>query len=241
MRPIRLTLVRNATLLVELEQQRVLIDPALDDVGARPPVENTEPALRNPLVPLPIAAEELVRGLDAALVTHRHRDHLDAAGERLLPRDAPVFCQPADAAPLRELRLDARPVVNELDWHGLRVARTAGRHSLDPAVEASLQPVSGFLINDLYIASDSVWCEEVAAALSHWRPRIAVVNAGAARFVDSGPISMTAADVAEVAARAPITIAVHMEAMNHCPLTREQLRAAVPKVLVPEDGETLEL
>jgi hypothetical protein len=36
-------------------------------------------------------------------------------------------------------------------------------------------------------------------------------------------------------------IAVHMEALNHCFLTREALRAAVPAVLVPEDGEQLEL
>jgi hypothetical protein len=43
-----------------------------------------------------------------------------------------------------------------------------------------------------------------------------------------------------VAARVPITVAVHLEAMNHCPLTRAELRAAVPHALVPEDGETLE-
>ncbi len=29
--------------------------------------------------------------------------------------------------------------------------------------------------------------------------------------------------------------------MNHCPLTRSELRAAVPAALVPEDGETLKL
>jgi hypothetical protein len=70
---------------------------------------------------------------------------------------------------------------------------------------------------------------------------VAVVNSGAARFVDSAPISMTAADVREVASRVPVTVAVHLEAMNHCPLTRAELRAAVPDALVPDDGETLEL
>jgi L-ascorbate metabolism protein UlaG (beta-lactamase superfamily) len=237
----RLMLVRNATLLLELEGRRLLVDPALDDAGARPPIENTEPPLPNPLVPLPLPAERLVERLDAVLVTHLHRDHLDSTGERLLPRDVPAFCQPADAERLRELGLDARPVDDELDWDGLRVARTGARHSLDPSVEPALGPVSGFVLGDLYVASDSVWCEEVAAALSRWQPRVGVVNAGAARFLGSGPISMTAADVAEVAARVPITVAVHLEAMNHCPLTRAELRAAVPHALVPEDGETLEL
>jgi hypothetical protein len=32
-----------------------------------------------------------------------------------------------------------------------------------------------------------------------------------------------------------------MEAINHCHLTRAELRAAPPSVLVPEDGETVEL
>jgi L-ascorbate metabolism protein UlaG (beta-lactamase superfamily) len=240
-RPIRLTLVRNATLLLELEGRQLLVDPALDDAGARPPVENTEPLLRNPLVPLPVPAERLVERLDAVLVTHLHRDHLDSAGARLLPRSVPVFCQAVDAERLRDLGLDARPINDELDWEGVRVARVGGRHSLDPSVEPALGPVSSFLLGDLYIGSDSVWCEEMAEGLRRWRPPVAVVNAGAARFIGSGPISMTAADVAEVAARVPVTVAVHLEAMNHCPMTRAELRAAVPAALVPEDGELLEL
>jgi hypothetical protein len=125
-------------------------------------------------------------------------------------------------------------------WNGVRLARTGGRHSLEPSVEVALGPVSGFVLGELYIASDSVWCKEVASALARWQPRIAVVNAGAARFVDSGPISMTAADVAEVNARVPITCAVHLEAMNHCPMTRAELRAAVPGVVVLDDGEARE-
>jgi hypothetical protein len=69
----------------------------------------------------------------------------------------------------------------------------------------------------------------------------AVVNAGAASFLGTGPISMTTADVAEVTTRVRTVVAVHLEAMNHCPLTRAELRAALPRVLVPEDGETLDL
>jgi hypothetical protein len=32
-----------------------------------------------------------------------------------------------------------------------------------------------------------------------------------------------------------------MEALNHCYLTRAELKASLPDVRVPEDGETLEL
>ena len=91
----RLTLVRHATLLLELEGRRVLVEPMLDDAGAREPVEDSPKPRRNPLVPLPFPAEEVVRGLDAVVVTHMHQDHFDETGARLVPRDLPVFCQPA--------------------------------------------------------------------------------------------------------------------------------------------------
>jgi hypothetical protein len=48
-------------------------------------------------------------------------------------------------------------------------------------------------------------------------------------------------DVREVVSRVPTVVAVHMEALNHCHLSRADLRAALPAVLVPLDGESLEL
>ena len=236
----RLTLIRNATLLLELEGRRVLVDPMLDDAGARPPVERSPNPRRNPLVPLPMPAEDVVRGLDAALVTHLHQDHLDETGARLLPRDVPVFCQPEDESRLREAGLDARAVEDVLDWDGRRVVRTGGRHGTG-AIADSLAPVSGFVLDDLYIAGDTIWCREVEDALARHRPRVAVVNGSGARFLEGGPLAMTSADVREVAARVPTVVVVHLEAINHCLETRAEVRAAVPGALVPEDGETLQL
>jgi hypothetical protein len=61
-----------------------------------------------------------------------------------------------------------------------------------------------------------------------------------AEFVEGGLIVMGIDDVREVARRVPIVVAEHMEAINHCFLRRDELHSAVPSVLVPEDGETLE-
>jgi L-ascorbate metabolism protein UlaG (beta-lactamase superfamily) len=237
---VRLTLVRNATLLVELEGRRMLVDPMLDDAGSRPPIEGTRNPVANPTVPLPLPAEDVVRGLDAVVVTHRHRDHLDGRAEELLPRDVPVFCQPADEAALRELGLDARPIGDTLEWEGLRITRTPARHGSGAIAEA-LAPVSGFVLDGLYVAGDTVWYEGVAETIDRHRPRVAVVNAGGAEFTEGGLIVMGIDDVREVAARVPAVVAVHLEALNHCYLTRAELRAALPTVLVPEDGESLEL
>ncbi|HJR94862.1 MAG TPA: MBL fold metallo-hydrolase [Gaiellaceae bacterium] len=236
----RITLVRSATIVVELAGRRILVDPMLDDVGARPPIEGTRNQVANPTVPLPFPAEEVVRGLDAVIVTHRHRDHLDARGEELLPRDVPVFCQPEDEEALRELGVDARSIDDAVEWNGLRIVRTPARHGSGRMAEL-LAPVSGFVLDDLYLAGDTVWYEGVEETIARFAPRVAVVNAGGAEFVDGGLIVMGADDVREVVARVPTVVAVHMEALNHCFLERESLRRAVPGILVPEDGETLEL
>ena len=236
----RITLVRNATLVLELAGRRLVVDPMLDDAGTRPPIEGTRNPRANPTVPLPFSAEEVVRGLDAVLVTHRHRDHLDGTAERLLPRDVPVFCQPEDEEALRELGLDARPIADALDWDGLRIVRTPGRHGSGEMAKL-LAPVSGFVLDDLYVAGDTVWYEGVEETIVRHVPRIAVVNAGGAEFEQSGLIIMGVDDVREVAARVPTVVAVHLEALNHCYLTRAALRAELPEVLVPDDGTTLEL
>jgi L-ascorbate metabolism protein UlaG (beta-lactamase superfamily) len=236
----RLTLVRSATVILELHGKRVLVDPMLDDAGARPPIENTAGPAPNPTVPLPFPAEEVVQGIDAVIVTHRHRDHLDARGEELAPRGVPVFCQPEDEEALRALGLDARAVGGVLGWDGLRITRVPARHGSGRVAEL-LAPVSGFVLDDVYLAGDTVWYEDVEATIERHRPRVAVVNAGGAQFLEGGLIVMGIDDVREVAARVPTVVAVHMEALNHCYLSREALREAVPSVLVPEDGETLTL
>src|SRR5688572_28167175 len=117
----RITLVRSATVIVEIAGKRILVDPMLDDMGARPPIEGTRNQVANPTVPLPFPAEDVVRGLDCVIVTHRHRDHLDTKGEELLPRDVPVFCQPEDRDALRDLGLDVRPVDASTQWEGLTI------------------------------------------------------------------------------------------------------------------------
>jgi L-ascorbate metabolism protein UlaG (beta-lactamase superfamily) len=237
---VRLTLVRSATVILELHGRRILVDPMLDDAGARPPIDGTDNPVRNPTVPLPVPAEVVVRGIDTVIVTHRHRDHLDERGAELVPRNVPVLCQPEDEGALRELGLDARVVEGEIELDGLQIARVPARHGSGAMAEA-LAPVSGFVLDDLYLAGDTVWYEAVEETIRRYEPRVAVVNAGGACFREGGLIVMGIDDVREVAARVPVVVAVHMEALNHCFLKRTELRAALPTVLVPEDGETLDV
>jgi hypothetical protein len=152
----------------------------------------------------------------------------------------PVFCQPEDETALRELGLDVWPVEIAVEWDDMRITRTPARHGSGRMAEL-LAPVSGFVLDDVYLAGDTVWYEAVEETIERHRPRVAVVHAGGAEFVEGGLIIMGIDDVREVAARVPTVVAVHMEALNHCHLTRAALREALPDVRVPDDGETLEL
>src|SRR5581483_4046190 len=117
-----------------------------------------------------------------------------------------------------------------------------------------MAPVSGFVLRAdgepvIYIAGDTIWCEEVSEAVQKFQPEVVVVNAGGARFLEGDPITMTPDDVIAVCRAAPRAkiVAVHMEAINHCLVTRSdlgfQLEAARvgERVVIPADGERITL
>jgi hypothetical protein len=77
------------------------------------------------------------------------------------------------------------------------------------------------------------------------RPDITVVNAGGARFEVGNPITMDADDVVSLCQYAPFTkvVAVHMDTINHCLVSREDLYSRLmseellDQVVIPGDGD----
>jgi L-ascorbate metabolism protein UlaG (beta-lactamase superfamily) len=143
------------------------------------------------------------------------------------------------------------PVETVREWQGVRITRTGGQHGTGEIGER-MGTVSGFVLRvpgepSLYLAGDTIWCGEVEAAIVGLRPQVIVVNSGAAQFLSGGPITMTAADVVRVCRAAPgaTVVAMHLEAINHCALSRLDLGAALDEaevlsqVWIPANGETL--
>ncbi len=248
----KLRLIRHATLLLEYNGQKILVDPMLDDAGARPAIENSPNPKNNPLVNLPMPASDVIAGVDAVMVTHTHSDHWDATAAKLLPKTIPLFGQPEDEAKFRSQGFsDVRPIQAPLYWKGIEISRTGGQHGTGD-IARMLAPVSGFVLQaaelpTLYIAGDTIWCSEVRDALKKYGPKIVVLNAGGARFLEGDPITMTADDVIKTCQAAPQSqiVAVHMEAINHCLLTRAdlafQLESArvIQQVAIPQDGDEI--
>jgi L-ascorbate metabolism protein UlaG (beta-lactamase superfamily) len=251
------TQVRNATLRIDYGGVRFLVDPLLADKDAYPGFEGTANSQRrNPLVPLPIPLAAIV-DVDAIIVTHLHPDHWDEAAKAKLNKSLPIFAQNAeDAAQLQSAGfLDVRLLTESTQFQGVRLSRTGGQHGTDAALKALPQilgPVSGFVMRHpahktLYVAGDTIWNVEVERAIARYAPDVIVLNAGMATVIGLDPIIMGPADVLAVHRAAPnaMLIASHMEAVNHCILSRADLRTFSKRdgyeqhLLIPADGETV--
>jgi L-ascorbate metabolism protein UlaG (beta-lactamase superfamily) len=251
-----LQLWRHATLFLQLNGRRILVDPMLSPAGAMDPIEDSGNDIRIPMVPLPfddVERDARLRTLDAIVVTHLHRDHWDIAARAMLPIDKPLFCQPPDADTLRQQGFrQVIPVDHSHEWEGITLTRTGGQHGTGELAK-QMGPVSGFVLRDaqssLYLAGDTIWCPEVAEAMAVHKPEWTVLNAGAAQFTKGDPITMTDKDIREVARSDQQTrmIIVHLETVNHCRQDRNQLHDALQgygireRVHIPQDGEAIPL
>ncbi|WP_152395187.1 MBL fold metallo-hydrolase [Paenibacillus guangzhouensis] len=245
----KIQLIRNATLWLEYAGVKILVDPMFSDAEANPPIINSNNDRRNPLVPLPADAAVWAQP-DLMLVSHLHQDHFDEAAIARLPKTTPVVCQPGNEEQLHGHGFtDVTSIESTISTNGITIHRTQGQHGTGE-IGQWMGQVSGFVLQaanepTLYIAGDTIWCDDVVQALDAYHPDVTVVNAGGAQFVMGDPITMDAADVIAVCEHAPYTqvVAVHMDAINHCHVTRDKLRDALDasgksyNVRIPEDGE----
>jgi hypothetical protein len=99
----------------------------------------------------------------------------------------------------------------------------------------------------IYISSDTIYIPEVQKVLKTYQPELVVVAAGSAQMDMFQPLLMKLENILRFVNDAPgKVLANHMEAVNHCPTTRQQLKAALAvagtlhKVYIPEDGECID-
>lgn len=244
--------IRNATIVVQYAGKKFLIDPVLADKGTYPPFPNS---LRqdqfNPLVSLPTAIDEII-DVDAVIATHLHLDHFDDAAKEALPKDMKMFVQDeADAKEIRDSGFQNIEVLKENTvFEDIQLTKTPGHHGRGEMVKLAGN-VCGIVFKHpnektLYVAGDTVWYEGIQEVIGTHKPEIIVVNGGDNQFFEGGSLVMDKDDIYEVYKAAPAAkiISVHMEAINHWTLSREELKSFINEkgissnVLVPDDGES---
>ncbi|MBE2978720.1 MBL fold metallo-hydrolase [Priestia megaterium] len=245
--------IRNATILVEYANKKFLIDPMLAEKGTYPPFPNSpRQDQNNPLVSLPTPVENIIEGIDAVIVTHLHLDHFDEAAQRILPKDIKMFVQnEEDATEVKNAGFQNVEVLQEdTVFEGIQLIKTKGEHGRGEILKlAGL--VCGVIFKHhsektLYVAGDTVWYDEIQKTIDTHKPEIIVVNGGDNQFFEGGSLIMGKEDIYEVYKAAPDAkiIVVHMEAVNHWNLSREELNSFINEkemsstVLVPDDGES---
>ena len=245
-------LIRNATLRVRYNGRLFLIDPCLGDKHSIRSFAGISP---NPTVALPMPAEAVIADAEMVIISHLHPDHFDEPAQALLPKNLPLFCQPDNEATIREAGFQqVTPVADSVTWQGITLTRTPGQHGFGELAER-MGIVSGFIWQaagepTVYWVGDSIWYEPIAQVIADVQPDVIITHSGGARFGDSLPIVMDEAMTLAVCQAAPdaTVIAVHIEALDHCPITRAGLRAqaneaGIPatRLLIPADGEIISL
>lgn len=246
----KIQLIRNATLKLDISGRTILIDPyfapkySLESFAGKSP---------NPLVDLPVDTDSILSGVELVVVSHLHSDHFDDEAKRLVPKHLPLICQPGDEEEIRAAGFEnVTPLTDAIDWNGIRLVRQEGSHGIGPVVD-DMGPVMGVTIEaagepSLYWAGDTVFYPVVENILRRTRPDIAIVHACGALW-DGDLIVMDAAQTVAVCETVPnaIVVATHMEALDHATVTRVDLQAHADaagisrdRLRIPDDGETLD-
>lgn len=244
--------IRNATMVVEYAGKKFLIDPMLSEKGTYPPFPNSvRQDQNNPLVSLPASIEEMIN-VDAVIVTHLHIDHFDDAANEALPKEIKMFVQnEEDAGEVKKAGFQNVEVLQEdTAFEEIQLIKTKGEHGRGDILKlAGLVCGVVFKHQDektLYVAGDTVWYEAIQETIDAHKPEIIVVNGGDNQFLEGGSLVMGKDDIYEVHKAAPHAkiISVHMEAVNHWTLSREELKSFAEEkgfstsLLVPGDGES---
>jgi L-ascorbate metabolism protein UlaG (beta-lactamase superfamily) len=245
----KLRLIRNATLLLSYGGRTILIDPCLGAKGTLPSFAGIAP---NPTVDLPMVVEDVLDEVELILISHLHPDHFDATAVAVLPKSVPLLCQAIDLDTIESKGFGtARALTEELDLEGLTIIPTRGQHGTGEMLRR-MGPVMGFVLRaedepTLYWAGDTILTPEVLKIMREIEPGIVVTHSGGAKL-DQTLLIMDDLQTVDLChhARKTTVIAVHLEALDHCTVTREQLRCLAnnenvssSRLLIPADGEEI--
>ena len=205
---------------------------------------------------MPHGCKEVLSKTTHCLITHKHPDHIDKAALKfLIDKKIPVTCSVKDKKFFLRKGLNIAQTVSyweQTSFLGGTIEGIPARHGYG-FVAKPMGNVMGYYIvlpnkKSIYLSSDTIYTGSVDKVLNTYKPDIGVVACGTAQFDLFKPLLMTMEDIIRFVKHSPgNVIANHLEAVNHCPTTRKQLRTELKnhglldKVFIPNDGETINI
>ena len=253
----KITQIRNATIVIEFAHGKMIVDPMLARQSKLPKLRYFKSDKRNPLVDLPTCFSRIAEEIDFALITHcqkGHFDHLDRAGVRwLAQRQIPTFCTSRDNGYLQKKQIETKVLADKhnafFDGSIQLIPATHTRGWLTPFMEHG----TGYYIAlrdepSVYLMGDTVLTDVIRSFIRETQPDYIVAPTGKAQFDIGAPLLLDESEILELSELSTGTIICnHMEALDHCRISRSDLRCLLDnsgvahRYRIPHDGETMEL
>ena len=253
----KITQIRNATIIIETNGHRILVDPMLARKAALPKLRYYKSNRRNPLVDLPDEFTRQENDIGYALITHcqkGHFDHLDRAGVRWLRNnEITTFCTKRDHAYLSKKGINTHALEEKTSpfFEG-SITQVPATHTtgwLTPFMEHG----TGYFIQlpdepSLYLMGDTILTNDIRQFVLRYQPDYMVAPTGKAQFDIGAPLLLSEEEIIELAELSNgVIIANHMEALDHCRVSRTDLARLLAqnnltsRFIIPVDGETVVL
>jgi L-ascorbate metabolism protein UlaG (beta-lactamase superfamily) len=243
----KFTHIRHATCIIEFDGIRFLVDPILYKKHTLTPVKGGIDE-KNPLVDI-ILEENILKNIDIIILTHLHRDHFDPEIINFFGKDIPIICSNEYKEKLSGLGFSNLNLVKEkTEVKNIEIIKTKGKHG-SGFVGIAMGKSYGYILKTknneiVYITGDTIWCKCVEKTIEKYNPKYIIGFAGSA-MIKNIHITLDENDIKNIMEKSPnsTVIMIHMDAWNHCLLTRQKLNEIIKNnnLIVPEDGKIINL
>jgi len=264
---------RNATMKIEYAGNTILTDPMFAKKANFPGYVYRD-KLVNPTSELTVSKEEIMKDSEFILLSHTHvsidydinnkahfSDHMDSDAIRSIDKNMPIYLPQYDLKGMEKQGFkNLNVIVDEMKINNITVSRFEGLHVDEESWIPMVGESSGYVLKaknapTILWAGDTLLTENIKNMVIKHQPDIIILHPGKAQMPkdDKGNMAtllMGIDETIEVAKLAPKAkvIAIHLESLDHCTVTREDLRKEANKqgidenrLLIPLNGEVIKL